>query len=99
MKRTFRTAIAAALASLCLGASAGAEIVTFQIPGTTNFQPLAINDKGQVTGIAVYPSAVRGFLRQPDGTVTIFDAGPSGTYPAAISPAGVITGWSPPVFL
>lgn len=54
----------------------------------------AINPRGQITGYYLDMSGIHGFLRDPDGTISTFDAGGtfSATYPTAITPAGEIIG-------
>jgi len=95
MKRSLRIAIAFALASLGLCASADAKIVTFQIPGATHISPRGMNDKGQVTGTyADANRATHGFLLDPDGTLTRFDVpftgiGKHDNFPPSTSPLGV----------
>lgn len=93
MKRAIRTATAAALASLCLYASAGAKVVTIVIPDAQYVTPVGINDRGQVTGTWQDASGSHGFLWQPDGTLATFDVpGALDTLPAGISATGVIAG-------
>ncbi len=93
MKHAIRTAIAVLLASLCLCASAGAEIVNIDIPHAISVFPAAMNDKGQVTGVYGRGSA-HAFIWQLNRPVVTFDV-PNGGYtqPVAISAAGVVTGW------
>jgi len=104
MKRSLRTAIAFALASLGLCANAGAKIVTFQIPNAQAIWPTAMNDQGAVTGYySDRAYRYRGFLFAPDGVLTTFDvpvpvwdrrsAGAvEYTFPTGISGSGAITG-------
>jgi len=105
VKRSLRTAIAFALASLGLCANAGAKIVTFQIPVADGFMFHGMNSKGQVTGCYedTRTGATHGFLVQPDGALTSFDVPvtrtnyphewPEMTCATGISADGVITGW------
>jgi hypothetical protein len=83
--------------------------ITFDVPGagTGAFQgtlPQGINPDGSIVGFirnAGVPSgfARRGFLRDKDGTTTVFDApgagtgGNEGTRAYGINPGGAITGW------
>jgi len=94
MKRTIRTAAIFALASLCLCPSAGAAVVSIEIHGAQSVVPTAINDSGQVAGMYFTKANTwRGFLRQPDGTLTTFAIpGAFRTVPRGISATGVITG-------
>jgi len=93
MKRSIRMAAVFALVSLCPYTGARAEIVTIEIPGAKRVIPTAINDKGQVTGYCdCKGSGYLGFIWRPNGDVVTF--GVSGaTIPAAISAAGVVTGY------
>lgn len=104
MKHLIHTAAAFAFASFCLCSSAGAKIVTFQIPDYSfAIFPAAMNDKGQVTGVVDDPrtESLRGFLWQKDGGLkTFFVAAPLANkafpgewvFPTAISADGVVTG-------
>jgi len=50
--------------------------------------PTAINDAGYVTGLVdLHGVGQKGFVRAPDGTITLFDG-----YPHSINAAGTITG-------
>jgi hypothetical protein len=51
---------------------------------------MSINPRGQTTGT---DSGRHGFVRDSDGTITTFDAGPIGTFPQSINPSGEITGY------
>ena len=59
---------------------------------------LAINSRGQITGRYTErnpPSPqYRGFFREPNGTITTFDASSLGTTPTAINSKGQITGYA-----
>lgn len=94
MKTAIRIIAAAALASLCLCASAGASVVTFEIPGATGVLVTGMNGKGQVTGYYEDASfATHGFLWRRHGGVVTFDVpGAPDTYPSGISATGVIVG-------
>lgn len=83
MRRSIRIGVAIALASLCRCSAAGAEIVTIEITGSNNIQPVAINDKGQVAGNYEGSAGIyHGFLWKPDGTLATFEiAGAAVTYP------------------
>jgi hypothetical protein len=71
----------------------------FDPPGSVLTSGNAINPVGTTIGIfdttPTFPVGVRGFLRAPNGTITVFDAAPGSTYsnPQAISPAGIIAGF------
>jgi hypothetical protein len=81
-------------------------------PPESNAEPTSINESGAVTGYwAPFPGGVlssyHGFVRDPAGTVTTFDAPGSagfgtffGTFPFSINAAGAITGYyqAPPPF-
>src|ERR1051326_2892350 len=77
--------------------SAFAQTITiFDVPGSTDTQPLAINSKGQITGSYVDALGKHGFLRQPDGTLISFDAPLNGrvqTIPTSMNTAGEIAGY------
>lgn len=91
MKHAIRVGIA--LASLCLCTSAGATIVTFEIPGAWLVLPVAINANGAVTGQYNDSNGSHGFLWQADGRVVTFDVpGAVNTIPVGINAGGVITG-------
>jgi len=94
MKHAIRTAAAFALASLCFSASAGAEIVTFQIPHAYVTYAAGLNDKGDVTGFYdAGHGGFDGFIWRPGGKVVSFDVpGAEETEPAAINATGVVTG-------
>jgi hypothetical protein len=62
-------------------------------------QALAMNSGGQITGILRDMSSIyRGYLREPNGSITIFDASSSGTIPTAINPRGQVTGYIDPIW-
>jgi hypothetical protein len=76
-------------------------IITFDMPNSISTQPVAINPRSQITGSYVDAVAQHGFLRQPDGTLTSFDAPigfPGGarvdTSVTSINAAGQITGYT-----
>ena len=94
------------LCSLELGyisnARAQATFTTFDVPGADGLggtSPLSINPAGAVTGSYADVNDVKhGFLRSPDGSLTLFDAPGAGTkygsdtVAMSINPAGAITG-------
>ena len=53
----------------------------------------AINARGEITGQVGGGSSMSGFLREPDGTTNIFNAGGVITSPQAINSFGQITGY------
>jgi hypothetical protein len=62
--------------------------------------PSGINPQGTITGSINDGYEVNhGFVRTPDGTITLFDAPDAGTgvnqgtLPIGVNPAGVIAGW------
>src|SRR5260370_32921100 len=70
------------------------QIITFDI---NSFFTAArgVNSAGEITGVyAKFFSTSDGFLRAPDGTITLFDCPGAliGTSPTAINSAGEITG-------
>jgi hypothetical protein len=69
-------------------------ITAFDVAGSTDTLPFAINPAGAITGYYENSNfAVHGFVRAPDGTITTFDLpGSTSTFTASINPAGVITG-------
>lgn len=86
------------------------QITTFDVPGESSFYGLGcysdcamgLNDWGAITGSYLGADNVyHGFLRNPDGTFTTFDAPHantsvgsfSGTFPVSINDQGVITGY------
>ena len=69
-------------------------ISPIQARGFDNLQVLSIDDAGTITGTCgnVDGNMTHGFVRAPDGTITLFDPPHSiGTYPTSIA-AGTITG-------
>jgi uncharacterized protein (TIGR03437 family) len=69
-------------------AADGKTFVTFEVPGETTLR--AINDNGDIIGIA---SAVEGFLRRANGSVSLFRVpNSSATRPSAINNKGEIVG-------
>ncbi len=55
--------------------------------------PTSINPAGTITGYYVDASYMyHGFVRDKDGIITTFDAGPNFTIPTSINPKGTITG-------
>jgi hypothetical protein len=83
--------------------NAGA-FVTFDVPGTTFTNPLAINNPGAVTGsysgvLGDVGLSIHSFLRTSDGTITPFDppgatsiGSTFGSIPSGITPDGTIVG-------
>jgi len=82
--------------------SSDGAITSFDVPGAGQGSSLGtvvtgINPKGQIVGEDIYVNNVlmsRGFVREADGTFTIFDALPDAIYTDAyaINPAGQIAG-------
>jgi len=66
------------LAALALALSAlsaqAAPWLQFSAPGAATTQPVAINGRSEIAGIAQVSTSAHGFLRTPDGTITVFDA-------------------------
>jgi len=59
--------------------------------------PTSINNEGAITGyvfaVSIHPEFRRGFVRSPEGTITLFDAFCGiGTSPTSINDEGVIIG-------
>jgi hypothetical protein len=68
------------------------KVTAFDVPGSRNTGPIAINPAGSITGLVIL-SGFHGFLRTPNGDITTFDPpGSSFTVPTGISPAGAIIG-------
>ena len=60
-----------------------------------NTQPTSINNEGAITGSYQDIDQIHshGFVRSPDGTITLFDDAPFCTsFPTSINDHGVITG-------
>jgi hypothetical protein len=82
-------------------------IVRFAVPTTGVGNPwtraLAVNSRGQITGdYCCTPRDYHAFLREPDGTITTFDAsslGSQSTTPTAINSKGQIAGYADHGFL
>jgi|GEM_PF-2534890 len=84
---------------LCLGifesAAQAAKITTIKIDGASNVDPAGINNHGQITGTVTFDgnAIVKGFVRDTDGSITVFD--PSDreyTTSNAIDAAGNVSG-------
>src|SRR5438874_1237999 len=71
---------------------------SFDVPGAVGTTAGAINPAGQIVGDYYGVSeacggvCLRGFLRDPDGTIVSFDVGSVATFANAINPAGQIVG-------
>ena len=64
------------------------------IPGSFLTIAQGINNAGQVVGSAVMsPGGARAFLRQPDGTIVLFQIGGNPTRARGISDTGLMTGF------
>lgn len=64
------------------------------IPGSAFTIAQGINNAGQVVGSAILsPGGARAFLRQPDGTIALFQIGGNPTRARGISDTGLITGF------
>src|SRR5581483_5766363 len=74
---------------------AGAQIYTFDPPGSTRTIAYSINTSGAITGS--YCESYRpchGFVRDPLGNISTFDPpGSIGTIPYSINTSGAITGY------
>jgi uncharacterized membrane protein len=74
------------------------EIARFAEPNAVYTQVIAINESGEIVGNYVDSgSASHGFVREPDGTITTFDAagvGSQETVPASINDNGDIVGYT-----
>jgi hypothetical protein len=74
-----------------------ASYVLFDVPKAVSTKVVGINNSGEVTGyFQDSPSgAARGFVRGPNGKITVFDAsgGASETMPAAINDPGDVAGF------
>jgi hypothetical protein len=67
----------------------GGEIVSFDVPGSSETFAQSINDEGTITGyyIAAPSSAAHGYVRDPEGNFTLFDHAPN-----SINAGGAVTG-------
>lgn len=63
------------------------------IPGSFLTIAQGINAAGQVVGSAILPGGTRAFLREPSGTLTLFQIGAAPTRARAINDNGLIAGW------
>lgn len=70
------------------------QITTFDPPGSYSTGPTSINPSGEIAGYYFGPTGptAHGFVRDKDGTIISFDAGPGLTVPTSINPRGTITG-------
>jgi hypothetical protein len=59
----------------------------FDVPGATKTYPVAINNSGEIAGYYNNPYNGGGFVREPDGTITVFEG-----IPAGMNDAGTIVG-------
>ena len=82
------------------GASAGyiynpatAAFTDITVPGSFITIAQGINNAGQVVGSAVLPGGAQAFLRQPDGTVVLFQIGGNPTRARGITDTGLMTGF------
>jgi hypothetical protein len=64
-------------------------ITNFEIPNTTDTRAIGINNRGQVSGMTGF---IHGFIRDVDGTFTIFDAPGLLTECLHINDLGQVTG-------
>ena len=62
-------------------------VLPFTVPGSTWVYPESINDAGQITGFYLFGNGVGGFVRTPDGAITVFNVG-QGIVPLAINQGG-----------
>src|SRR5215831_15597582 len=94
--RAMRSTIPLAFFLFVASTLAAQKISTYDIPGGTNATPTGISSSGEIIGSYMDTAAnkIRGFLRQPNGTITVFDF-PNGmsTLPTAIN-SGLIVGSS-----
>jgi hypothetical protein len=69
------------------------QITTFDPPGSYSTGPTSINPSGEIAGYYFGPTGptAHGFVRDKDGTIISFDAGPGLTVPTSINPRGTIT--------
>lgn len=71
-------------------------VTTFDAPGFSSTDAVAINPAGSITGLifTLGLTSLHGFLRSPYGVITAFDPpGSVFTFPLGIGPTGVIIGW------
>jgi hypothetical protein len=69
------------------------QVTIFDAPGASGGTfPRSINPKGEVTGYYFASNTYHGFVRDSDGTITMFDASAGATMPVSINPGGEITG-------
>jgi hypothetical protein len=74
--------------------SNGAQIITFDPPGSLQTAPQGINDLGQVVGTYWNGVVSYGFIRDPTGVIVSFGvAGSSNTQAVAINASGETTGY------
>ena len=83
-----------------------AELNLFTVPGALLIIPQGINGRGQLVGSVFLPDDVAypgspashyGFLRDADGSITLFQVNGLPTRPRGITDAGLITGFVNPV--
>ena len=74
--------------------SAKGKITSFDVPeGALGTEGDAINKKGVITGYYLdQADRAHGYIRQPDGTFTTFDAAGTDTVPGAINAKGTVVG-------
>jgi len=73
---------------------ANGQVAAFDVPGASQTFAMAINDKGEIAGYALF-AYERGFVRSATGEITIFDApgGPLSTRAVAIDNRGNVAGY------
>src|SRR5438034_10854208 len=94
---------AAAVALVVLASTSYAQtITTIDPPNSTFTIAQAINPVGQIVGYYLDGSGIHGFLRQPSGSITSFNATGSSirldTFRIAINPPGQISGYDDNLF-
>ena len=67
-------------------------VILFSVPGSIWVYPESINDGGEITGFYLFDNGIGGFVRSPEGSITLFDFS-QGIVPLAINRGGTITGW------
>ena len=78
--------------------SSSGTLTTFDVPGSSETEPSAIDAAGTITGYFGEAKGNHGFVRATDGTFTTFDPPGSAepesyTFANGINAAGTITGW------
>jgi hypothetical protein len=69
------------------------KILEFDVPGFPESMATSINGDGTIVGFGEDGYHSAGFVRTPDGSVTVFALGDDGTIPESVNDSGVVAGF------